>query len=619
MALIAASLFHIRNLNFDGSIISVLPDRSAAFRDYEKLKSNYRNFSRDVTIMVELDRLLTASGLDDLRNLQLDVSLADGVANAITIFSTPVFDPQTGELVDWFPEEFTTDADMMQRIDGLIAKFPQTASLFSKENRVAVIVASLGISVQEDDKASFDAYRNLRKVAEAAAPDDFKLAFTGLTPVGAAILEALISDQSKLTLFGLLLGVAIAFAIFRSFMAAVLCAIPPALTALWAFGLFSLFEIPINYLTTVLPTLALILAFADGIFLYYRWQTLSSVESDLEENLTEAIFKVGPASSLTSITTALAFLSFAYAESDALKEFAYLGAGVVALAFVAVIVGLPLAIHWAIRLNLVHAGNTSRPMFQGVGKRVRTIALSRYRLISLIGLVLVILFGVIQSNVTAEYKLVQYLPNNSDIRYGEELANRVIGGRALLLMSVPFEDDQGFNSEANRLRLQEVDKVVSDQFGEERVFSASRVLQLLETDVARHRIMNLINEADNADKSDFLAGDSRSALVTVRLPSDMPVAEVQKAVETLRGRLASLSYGNDVQITGFPVLMSVEFTRLIDQLRTSLLLAIVLGILFLGIATRSPLIMVAAITPNLLPIFFVLVFLYVRGGTIESV
>ena len=82
--------------------------------------------------MVESDRLLTASGLDDLRNLQLDVSLADGVANAITIFSTPVFDPQTGELVDWFPEEFTTDADMMQRIDGLIAEIPPDSQLVFK-------------------------------------------------------------------------------------------------------------------------------------------------------------------------------------------------------------------------------------------------------------------------------------------------------------------------------------------------------------------------------------------------------------------------------------------------------------------------------------------------------
>ncbi len=138
------------------------------------------------------------------------------------------------------------------------------------------------------------------------------------------------------------------------------------MTALWAFGLFAIFEIPINYLTTVLPTLALILAFADGIFLYFRWQTLSSVNPDLEGNLREAIIKVGPASSLTSITTAIAFLSFSYAESEALKEFAYLGAGVV-LAFVAVIIGLPLAIHWAINLGLVKPGKSRKPMFQRVG------------------------------------------------------------------------------------------------------------------------------------------------------------------------------------------------------------------------------------------------------------
>jgi predicted RND superfamily exporter protein len=333
LLLIATSLFHVRNLNFDGSILSVLPDRSAAFKDYEDLKDKYRNFSRDVTILVESDRLLTASGLEDLRNLQLDVSLADGVAKAVSVFSTPVFDPQTGELIEWFPEDFTTDEDMMQRMDGLLEKFPQVQSLFSKEQKVAVIVASLDVSVQEDDQKSFIAYRSLRNVAEEVAPEDFKLSFTGLTPVGASILESLISDQTKLTIFGLLFGVTIAFVIFRSFMAAILCAIPPALTALWAFGLFSYLGIPINYLTTVLPTLALILAFADGVFLYFRWQTLSASQPDLEDNLLKAITKVGPASSLTSITTAVAFLSFAYAESEALKEFAYLGAGVVVLAF----------------------------------------------------------------------------------------------------------------------------------------------------------------------------------------------------------------------------------------------------------------------------------------------
>lgn len=617
LILIAVAGFNVRFLNFNGSVISVLPIRSAAVQDYDKIKSDYRNFSRDVTILIESDRLLTTSGLEDLRNLQLDVSLSDGVANAVTIFSTPVFDPDTGAVIEWFPEEFTTDTEMMGLIDGLIEKFPQAGSLFSKERKVAVIVASLDVSVQEDDKKSFIAYRSLRDTAEELAPTDFKLSFTGLTPVGAEILSALISDQLTLTLVGLLLGTAIAYYIFRSVLAAILCAVPPALTALWAFGLFSFFEIPINYLTTVLPTLALILAFADGIFLYFRWQTLSSDSSDLDANLTEAIHKVGPASSLTSITTAVAFLSFSYAESEALKEFAYLGSGVVILAFIAVIIGLPLAMHWAIRLGFVKPGRSKRPMFQNVGKRARAISLRSPILISLFGLLLVFVFGFIQSFVTAEYKLTEYLPNKSEIRYGEELANEVIGGRALLLMSVPFEGSNGFGSAENRQRLKTVEAIVAKQFGEEFVFSANKVLQTLETDIARGRITTLAGEASDSDKSDFISKTGKSALISVRLQSDMNVADVQLEAAKLRESLNELSYGENVTITGFPFLMAVEFTKLIDQLRTSLMIAIALGILFVGIATRSPFITLAAITPNLVPIFFVLVFLYVRGGTIN--
>ncbi len=97
----------------------------------------------------------------------------------------------------------------------------------------------------------------------------------------------------------------------------------------------------------------------------------------------------------------------------------------------------------------------------------------------------------------------------------------------------------------------------------------------------------------------------------------MPVAEVRSEVSRLRQELATLDFGNEVVITGFPVLMSIEFTALINQLRASLMIAILLGILIVGLATRSPFITLAAITPNLLPVFFVMMLLYVRGGTIN--
>ena len=617
LIMIAVSAVNIIKLRFDGSVISVLPDQSQAMRDYSSIKSNYRNFSRDVTILVESKRLLTASGLEDLRSLQLDVSLADGVAQTVSIFSTPDFDPKTGEPVDWFPDEFGSDSEMMGLIDGLIKKYPQAASLFSKEKHTAVIVASLITGVQEDDTKSFLAYRELREIAEEFAPKDFKLSFTGLTPVGAAILDALISDQKTLTIIGLLLGTAIAFYIFRSIPAAILCAIPPALTALWAFGLFAIFEIPINYLTTVLPTLALILAFADGIFLYFRWQTMSSECPDLDANLSGAIKKVGPASSLTSLTTGIAFLSFSYAESDALKEFAYLGAGVVMLAFVAVIIGLPLAIHWSIRLRILKSGRTHKPLFQRVGRIARKITFAMPGKIAGLGLIAVIVFAGLQHQVTAEYKLTHYLPLDSEIRYGEELANDVIGGRALLLMSVPFVEKGAFASPANRQRLDAVEGIVSEQFGASHVFSANRVLQAVDTIEAKERITALALEAPESARSGFLSKTGDSALISIRLTSDLPVAEVRKEVSQLRQQLAKLDYGDDVIVSGFPVLMSIEFTKLINQLRTSLMIAIVMGILFVGLATRSPFITLAAITPNLLPVFFVMMLLYLRGGTIN--
>lgn len=617
LLLCAVAVINVHRLSFDGSVLSVLPDRSQAYQDFEDIGSKYRHFARDVTVLVESDRLRTAAGLEDLRNLQLDLALADDVSHAVSVFSTPDFDPQTGEPREWFPPEFADDAQATGLIESLITKYPQAGSLISLERGIAVIIVSLTTDVEEDDEKSFLAYRNLRNEALAIAPDDFKLYFTGLTPVGATILSTLISDQALLTSVGMFLGTAIAFYIFKSLLAAVVCALPPGLTALWAFGLFSMMDIPINYLTTVLPTLALILAFADGIFLYFRWQTLCAHGDAPMDALKQAISKVGPASALTSITTAVAFLSFSYADSDALNDFAFLGASVVTLAFIAVIVGVPVVLYWAIRLGLAGKVKTQVPMFQQVGRRARRFSMRFPLGIFIGGILLTLALGIVQTWVNPEYRLTDYLPKDSEVREGETLANDITGGRALLLVSVPFGDGESFSSAANRERLAAVNGVLVERFGTGSVFSAHRVLEQLETPEAFQRLNELALEASDNARSDFLSETADAALVTVRLPSDLSVVTVREHVDAIRASLAGFEWSQDVLISGFPVLMSVEFTRLIDQLRTSLMIAIGLGILIVGVATRSPFITLAAITPNLLPVFFVMFVLYMRGATVN--
>ena len=312
-------LLFFPHLRFDGNVTAVLPERSDAYINYNDQKDRFRNFSRDVAVIVTSPRLMTSEGLEEVRNLQLDLAITEGVGNVYSIFSLPRPNPKTGQMPPFLPEQLGDDASTKTLIDQLLKAQPQAASLISPQNNAALLFVTLESGMHDAEEAVvYKMFNELRKTTEQALPDDFEVHYSGLTPIGLTIISALIEDQIKLTLVGLLLGTGIAFLVFRSILAAFICAVAPVFTAIWSLGLFAISGIQINYLTTVLPTLALILAFADSIVLYYRWQKSNSQHSGsasdpakiLLANLKDAITQVGPATALTSITTAFAFLSF---------------------------------------------------------------------------------------------------------------------------------------------------------------------------------------------------------------------------------------------------------------------------------------------------------------------
>ena len=68
-----------------------------------------------------------------------------------------------------------------------------------------------------------------------------------------------------------------------------------------------------------------------------------------------------------------------------------------------------------------------------------------------------------------------------------------------------------------------------------------------------------------------------------------------------------------VKITGYPVLSGVVAPRLMDNLRISLLVAVLLSIILIAISTRSIKLGLACFVPNMLPIVCVELILYLLG------
>lgn len=611
------SAYQIRNLHFDGDVTAVLPETSPAYRDYFDNRQRFRDFSRDVTILVESDRLMTASGLEDLRFLQLELAVTEGVANATTIFSIPLPDPATGAAGQFFPQQIETDEAARDLVSRLLATYPQAGALIAPDRNVAVIQVSLEGDASANAMTSFPAYSRVREAAFAAAPADFRLKFTGLTAIGSTIVNGLISDQLRLSLIGLFIGAAIAYFVFRNVVAATIAALPTALTSLWTLGLFGMFGVPVNYLTTVLPTLALIIAFEDSIMLTFQWQKANAASFDPDANMEATLRETGPASALTSVTTLLAFVAFAYVSGTALQQFSWFGAAAIALAFLSVIITVPVAAYWAARLGLLRAGHVRTPALGGAGRMVLALVTGRPIAIATAALLAVCALTFVHFNIQPEYRITDYLPRTSEVRAAEMQANEVFGGRSALLVSVPKAESGPVLSPANRERLAETETVIAGLFPPERISSPLRLIHELKSEDAIGRLAADLDAASEAQRTGFQSRDGKAMLITIRIPSSQSINETLAEIRLLKESLAGLAFGDAVIVTGFDVLMAEEFTSLIEQLRGSLLIEVFLGILVIGIATRSPLLAIAAITPNLLPILFVEFVIWMRGGAVN--
>lgn len=604
----------LTSLRFDGNVTAVLPEDSQAYNDFFKQKELYRDSARDITIIVRSDRLMSAAGLEDLRSLQLDIAITDGVENVTTLFSIPRLNPQTGKLESFFPELIDNDNIARELISELLEKQPQASVLVVPKDNIAVVQLTMESSVSNN--MAYDIYRNIKHELLSLKPDDFEVLFTGITPLGLTIVDALVSDQMKLTLIGLFLGTGIALYVFRSLLAAFVCAVPPTITALWTIALFAITGTPLNYLTTILPTLALILAFADGIVLYYRWQRSNVDSDDFAGNLKIAIKRVGPASALTSVTTALAFLSFSFASSAALKSFAYLGVGAVSTAFLAVIIGLPLAAHWALALGAVKKGKVSKPVFGNLGVIVHRVVFPRPIIISVMAILLVVGLGFIHNLIRPEYRITDYLPYKSDTKKAETIANKSLQGGSVLFISIPVADQQNTYGIKNREKLAQSEEALIKLFGAARVLSINALFKQLKSELAFKAVAEELQSVSLAARSSYISKNNEAMLISVRLPSNQSIVETADQVREIRAVLANVGV-TDPEISGLPVLMAEEFTTLIEQLRKSLLIAIGLGVFIIGVATRSPLMAIAAITPNLIPILMIEFVIYLQGGAVN--
>lgn len=594
----AVCIAAVPKLNFDGNVLNVLAGKSDAFRSYRHVQQEFRDFSGDLAIIVRADDLFEPAGIERLRNFHLDLTLVDGVESVFSLFTASRIDPETGAISSVLPERFEAGDNVRAIIAEAAESDPLIGQFARLEQNAALITIESPFSEETGNAPDAEPVYELLAEIRTTAPEELQLDFVGYPLLRADAVEALIADQTLLTVLGVSLVFLVSLLTFRAIVPATLCALPALAAILWVLGGYGITGSSINYLSTALPTIAMVLALADTIMLFFAWSSVRYHGLDGREAIEAAIRRVGPANAMTSITTAVAFGSFAFGGNQALRSLAILGSSAVMIAFAAVMVVLPLSLHFfGSRIRI----GKRQGVFEPVGPLVSRLAMWRPGVIGLASLAAALVLTTGHVLVDEQHEITAQLPTDSQAAHGEELAVEIFGGVAPVYLLLPVPEGQQWAGDAALDALGAAEDAFGDEIGRDRVISLARVR---EAGLTPEAMVDVMEEAPDSLRGRFLSENRQEYLITGTVPYGMEpetaVAAAQEVVNELDARGIE-----GATVTGYPILAAIEIPNIVNELRNSLIIAIVLGVVVLALGSRAPLVAAAALLPNLIPVLFI--------------
>ncbi|MGP6089902.1 efflux RND transporter permease subunit [Antarctobacter jejuensis] len=559
----------VTSLRVEGDVARAIKGVSPAFASYERLESLFGAPSKDEALLVTADDFGDPDSFAALEDLVLNLQLTDGVRGVLSIFVLP--DP-SGEALSYLSRPDQAALGPAERLTGLRAASPLAVNLMSQDRTATLLLILPDLTVSPEIRLQ-------------ALQSEFSYADPALTVQSVSLAElqreisaALVKDQLFVTPIATLLCIGLALVLFRSWRAALLCALPALIGLGWTFGTLALLGIPFDPLMSIVPTIVLVLGIADCVHAFHAVQRHAG-EGDMRMAIRRGLLETMPAVILAALTTALAFLCLIFVGSPTLSNVAIAGPIGLGLATLAVFLVLPPA------AVLLFGTGPLRP-FRALEFRALTTAalatMRRFRLVSLASLVLLALLLVAQSQTVIGYRLMDHVPRGGEFRATLDRMQQGLPGSDQSFVILPAPDPQPGFQEADRALLQRAGQAL---YGSDAFILPDREGP----------------GSDNAILRRFESADGAYFAVPVIGQLNWTWAETLEAAGQTRAKLLAAGL-QDAELAGYSIMSSVELPVVIRELRLSFYIAVALVTVLAAILLGSVRVALLALVPNLLPI-----------------
>jgi predicted RND superfamily exporter protein len=445
--------------------------------------------------------------------------------------------------------------------------------------------------------------------SEQAGSVPLTLELTGLPALREQAARALRRDMLLFNTIGLCLAVALSAWVARSLRSTIVACVPPAVGAVWAMGIIGLFGVPVNMLTSVVPSLALVVGTCDSIHFIEDMRRSVRRGIDAVSASTGAVRRVGAACGLTSLVTAIGFASLAAARIDAVRTFGIAAAAGAVASFLAVTLLTPLLAS-APALCGARLGRSSRQAGR-LANLLAAFSVRHARPLAIVGCVATLLLMLPSGLLDADNRVVDALPRDATASRALARVDGDFGGAMGFDVVVRWPAGIGWQDEPVLTALADVHGILEQAGGLPRAISLATVARTL-PERARRRL-------DPAEFSDLVDEPARTAIVRARVGDlgSRALDGVYGRIDAGLAQLAAHRPGWTFELAGMSVVSARNIRQLIRDLGGSLLLevAVIAGIL--AVAFRSPLAGIVSLIPNIFPLAVIAAILVATGGSLD--
>ncbi|MCC2113802.1 MAG: MMPL family transporter, partial [Hyphomicrobiales bacterium] len=430
IVLTAMCALGLSRLGFDDELRNIFHSSSLDHKTFEEFEATFGNTESDLFVLITGDTLATPDAMAALREFTFDLRLEDGVASAASLFSLRNAPDENDDAPTVMPQALPSGTDLeilFERID----KHPLgLGKLISPDRTAALVIVALDPGHQGLKEAATvtDAVKGLAQ--ETFQPLGLSAEVAGIPVLRIELVARLLQDQVRIVSLGMGLAFLISGVMFRSLIGALVTTVPAIMAVVWVLGLMGLIGVKINLTTTILPVLILVLAFADSMHITTDLLRAYVKGEKRKTAAIAAIREIGPACALTSLTTAIAFLTLTLSESHAIRELGITGSLATLLSFAAVITIGPLMFLLLARGPIAPPSERSG-FFRWLGiiaHRFGSIGWRRPLLTTIVGTLIVVVVGIGHAQLRPEFSFHEHLGKDIPTVQAMARINHEFGG-----------------------------------------------------------------------------------------------------------------------------------------------------------------------------------------------